>query len=63
MKKTKKIEAEVDCIPEHSHLPKAVNVKLIISRRNENELRCGITKVTDIMFLHTATCAALFKIT
>lgn len=42
---------------------KTVNVKLIISSRNKNELHCKIIKVTDIMFLHTATCHALFKTT
>lgn len=50
----KKKKAELDCIPIHSHLPKTVNVKLIISTsRNENELCCRIIKVTDIMFLRS----------
>lgn len=45
-------KAKLDWIPIHSHLPKTVNVKLIISTsRNENELRCRIIKVTDVMFL------------
>lgn len=56
-------KAKLDSIPKHSHLPKTVNVKLIIFSRNENELHCKIIKVTDIMFLHTETCPAVFKIT
>lgn len=52
--KERKKKGELDYIPIHSHLPKLVNVKLIISTsRNENELRCRIIKVTDIMFLHS----------
>lgn len=43
----------LDWMPEHSHLPETMNAKLIISTsRNENELRCKMIKVTDIMFLH-----------
>lgn len=57
-------KAKLDWIPKDSHLPKAMNVKLIMSTsRNENELRCKIIKVTDIMFLHAATSPALLKIT
>lgn len=47
MKKKQKL----DHIPKHSHLPKPVNVKLIISSRNENEPRCKIMEVTDIMYI------------
>lgn len=43
-------------VPNTPTFQKTVNVKLIISSRNENELHCKIIKVTDIMFLHTATC-------
>lgn len=57
-------KAKLDWIPKDSHLPKAMNVKLIMSTsRNENELRCEIIRVTDIMFLHAATSLALLKIT
>lgn len=57
-----KKKAKLDWIPIHSHLPKTVNVKVIISTsRNENELRCRIIKVTDVMFLHWGF--ALLKLT
>lgn len=56
-------KAKLDHIPKHSHLPELVNVKVIISSRNENELHYKMIKVTDIMFLHTAAYPALFKIT
>lgn len=46
-------KVKLDCTPKHSHLPKTVNVKVIISSRNENEASCKIIKVTDIMLLHT----------
>lgn len=53
-RKKERKKKSLDCIPIHSHLPKTVNVKLIISNsRNENELRCRIIKVTDVMFLHS----------
>lgn len=48
-------------LPNTPTFQQTANVKLIISSRNENELHCRIIKVTDIMFLHTATWPALFK--
>lgn len=50
-------KVKLDDLPKHSHLPKTMNVKLIISSRNENELRCKIMEVTDIMYILQHACS------